>query len=121
MWNGFIFAVSPLVLKGFALSEEGIRLVLVLIAIHNLFNAVCHPFSNALPNGLRAAGDVRFTMYFSLLPTAVGRVVFSVIFGIWMKLGVIGVALAMCLDWVLRAVIFWRRFDGGKWKEFRVI
>ncbi len=121
LWNGFIFAVSPLVLKGFALSEEGIRLVLVLIAIHNLFNAVCHPFSNALPNGLRAAGDVRFTMYFSLLPTAVGRVVFSVIFGIWMKLGVIGVALAMCLDWVLRAVIFWRRFDGGKWKEFRVI
>ena len=121
VWNGLIFGVSPLVLKGYALSEEGTRLVMELIAIHNVFNAVCHPLSNALPNGLRAAGDVRFTMYVSLLSTIVGRVVFSVVFGIWMNMGVIGIAYAMCLDWAVRAVIFWIRFAGGRWKRFRVI
>lgn len=34
------------------------------------------------------------------------RVVFSVIFGNWMDMGVIGVAFAMCLDWGLRALLF---------------
>ena len=36
------------------------------ILIHNLFNALAYPFSGALSNGLRAAGDVRFTMYISI-------------------------------------------------------
>ena len=43
------------------------------------------------------------------------------IFGIWMDLGVISVAFAMCLDWGVRALLFWIRFKKGKWKEFRVI
>ncbi len=121
LWNGLIMAVSPLVLKGYALSAEASELVVLLIAIHNLFNAVCYPLSGALSNGLRAAGDVKFTMYVSLLSTIVGRVLFSVIFAIWMNMGVIGVALAMCLDWSLRAVIFWLRFIKGSWKKFNVI
>lgn len=32
-----------------------------------------------------------------------------------------GVALAMCLDWGIRALLFWRRFKNGKWKGFQVI
>ena len=38
-----------------------------------------------------------------------------------MNLGVIGIALAMGLDWVIRAVFFWVRFRRGRWKQFRVI
>ena len=121
IWNGLILAVTPLVLKGYALSVEAAGLVVVLVMIHNLFNAVCFPLSGALSNGLRAAGDVKFTMYVSLLSTVAGRVVFSVIFAVWMNLGVMGVALAMCLDWGIRAVLFWIRFVKGSWKKFRVI
>lgn len=121
IWNGLILAVTPLVLKGYALSEEAAGLVVVLVIIHNLFNAVCFPLSGALSNGLRAAGDVKFTMYISLLSTVAGRVLFSVIFAVWMNMGVIGVALAMCLDWGIRAVIFWIRFVKGSWKRFNVI
>lgn len=121
LWNGLIMAVSPLVLKGYALSAEVAGLVVILIGIHNLFNAVCYPLSGALSNGLRAAGDVKFTMYVSLLSTMAGRVLFSVIFAVWMNMGVIGVAFAMCLDWAVRAVIFWIRFVRGSWKKFNVI
>ena len=121
LWNGLIMAVAPLVLKRYALSAETSELVVLLIAIHNLFNAVCYPLSGALSNGLRAVGDVKFTMYVSLLSTIVGRVLFSVIFAIWMNMGVIGVAFAMCLDWAVRAVIFWLRFVKGSWKKFNVI
>ena len=121
LWNGLIMAVAPLVLKRYALSAETSELVVLLIAIHNLFNAVCYPLSGALSNGLRAVGDVKFTMYVSLLSTIVGRVLFSVIFAIWMNMGVIGVAFAMCLDWAVRAVIFWLQFVKGSWKKFNVI
>lgn len=110
-----------MVLKGYALSDEAARLVVILVLIHNIFNALFYPVSGALANGLRAAGDVKFTMYVSVFSTIGCRVVFSVLFGIWMDLGVIGIAFAMCLDWMIRAVFFWIRFRGGRWKEFRVI
>jgi Na+-driven multidrug efflux pump len=49
------------------------------------------------------------------------RLIFSILFGIVLNLGVIGIALAMCLDWTVRGVIFWIRFRQGKWKTYRVI
>lgn len=121
LWNGLILVVSPLVLKGYALSAEAASLVVILILIHNVFNAVFYPLSGALSNGLRAAGDVKFTMYISLLSTVAGRVVCSVILAVWMNMEVIGIALAMCLDWGIRALIFWVRFVRGRWKKFSVI
>lgn len=121
LWNGLILLAAPFVLKGYALSDEAARLVVILVLIHNIFNALFYPLSGAMANGLRAAGDVKFTMYVSVFSTIGCRVVFSVLFGIWMDLGVIGIAFAMCLDWMIRAVFFWIRFRGGRWKEFRVI
>lgn len=121
LWNALILAATPLVLKGYALSDEAADLVVVLVIIHNIFNALFYPLSGALANGLRASGDVRYTMYVSIFSTIGCRVVFSVLIGIFLDLGVIGIAFAMCLDWMIRAMFFWIRFRRGKWKEFRVI
>ena len=119
--NGLILLITPLVLRGYALSVEAAHLVVILVVIHNIFNALFYPFSGALANGLRAAGDVKFTMYVSIFSTIGCRVVFSILLGILLNMGVIGIALAMCLDWMIRALFFWVRFRSGKWKEFRVI
>lgn len=62
-----------------------------------------------------------FTMGISLVTTIGVRLIFSILFGIVLNLGVIGIALAMCLDWTVRGVIFWIRFRQGKWKTYRVI
>lgn len=121
VWNGLILLITPLVLRGYALSVEAAHLVVILVVIHNIFNALFYPFSGALANGLRAAGDVKFTMYVSIFSTIGCRVVFSILFGILLNMGVIGIALAMCLDWMIRALFFWVRFRSGKWKAFRVI
>lgn len=121
LWNALVLLAAPIVLKGYAISAEATRLVIILIFIHNLFNAVFYPLSGALANGLRAAGDVKFTMYVSISSTIGCRVLFSVIFAIGLNLGVIGVSFAMCLDWLIRAFLFWKRFQGGKWKFFQVI
>ena len=114
VWNGLILLITPLVLRGYALSVEAAHLVVILVVIHNIFNALFYPFSGALANGLRAAGDVKFTMYVSIFSTIGCRVVFSILLGILLNMGVIGIALAMCLDWMIRALFFWVRFRSGK-------
>lgn len=120
-WNVLILTVTPVVMLAYPLSNEITHLVIVLVFIHNLFNAAAFPASGALPNGLRAAGDVRYTMVVAVASTIVIRFVLSVILGIWLDLGVIGVAAAMCCDWLVRAVLFLHRFQSGKWKKFQVI
>ena len=60
-------------------------------------------------------------MYVAIVSTIVIRFVLSVILGAWMNLGVIGIAAAMCCDWMVRAVLFLHRFRSGIWKECSVI
>lgn len=121
IWNAMIFAVTPLLMKAYILADETKRLVILLVLIHNVFNSIAFPFSGPLGNGLRAAGDVKFTMVVSIASTIGGRLIFSLLFGIVFQMGVIGIACAMCLDWLLRAIIFYVRFKAGKWKCFKVI
>lgn len=121
LWNALTFAVTPLIMWLYPLSEDITRLVVLLALIHNLANSVLYPASGALPNGLRAAGDVRFTMWVSLLSTLAVRFALSVALGIWLKMGVVGVAVAMCCDWGVRAALFLWRFRSGGWKKFSVI
>lgn len=120
-WNLLIFVLTPLFLRFYSLAPETKSLVIWLVLIHNVFNAVAFPFSGALSNGLRAAGDVKFTMYVSIASTIAGRLVLSYLLGITLNMGVIGIALAMAADWSIRAVIFIWRQKSGKWKNFQII
>lgn len=120
-WNLLIFALTPVFMQFYSLSPEAKELVIWLVLIHNVFNAAAYPFSGALSSGLRAAGDVKFTMYVSIASTIAGRLVLSYVFGILLNMGVIGIAGAMVCDWSIRAVIFFFRQRSGKWKEFQVI
>lgn len=121
VWNLLIFIFTPLFLMFYALEPQTKQLVIWLVLIHNVFNAVAFPFSGALSNGLRAAGDVKFTMYVSVFSTIAGRLLLSYLLGIVLNMGVIGIAVAMVCDWVIRAVIFIWRQKSGKWKTFEVI
>lgn len=121
VWNVLIFAATPLFLRFYALEPQTKQLVIWLVLIHNVFNAVAYPFSGALSNGLRAAGDVKFTMYVSIVSTIVVRFILSYVFGIVLNMGVIGIAIAMVCDWSMRAVIFIWRQRSGAWKRFKVI
>ena len=121
LWNGIIFALTPILMSFYALEPQTKHLTILLVLIHNIFNAVAYPFADPLGKGLRATGDVKFTTVTSLFTTIVVRLIFSVFFGIGLHLGVIGIAFAMCLDWTVRGIIFWWRFKKGKWKKFKVI
>ena len=75
LWNGLTLAATPLFLRFFALEAETKDLVFRLVLLHNIFNTVAFPFSGALGNGLRAAGDVKYTMYCSIFTTVGVRLV----------------------------------------------
>ena len=120
-WNALVLLLTPVMLLFYDLSPEAKNLVFWLVVIHNIFNAVAYPISGPFSNGLRAAGDVKFTMYISLFSTIVVRVALSIVLGVWLNLGVIGIALAMAGDWCVKAVILLLRYKGGKWKTFRVL
>lgn len=121
VWNIVFFLITPLILGLYSLSSEVIELTILLCLIHNIFNALLCPYAFAMSNGLRACGDVKYTMYASLFATVICRVALSIVFGIWMDMGVVGIALAMAGDWFIKALLIFFRYRTGKWQEFKVI
>lgn len=84
-----------------------------------LIHAVCAVFiwapAFALPNALRAANDVKFTMYASLFSMWIFRIACSYLFVHYFHMDIIGVFIAMCIDWLVRSILFVYRFKSGKW------
>ena len=121
VWNVIVMLMTPMLLPLYDLGADTKRLILIIVAIHNLFSATVQPFSGPLSSGLRAAGDVKFTMWASIFATVVCRTLLSYILALWMGMGVIGIALAMVLDWCIKAALDIYRFRSGKWKNKKVI
>jgi putative MATE family efflux protein len=121
VWNTFILVLTPVFLHFYAIEDETKQLVFWLVVLHNVFNTAAFPFSGALGNGLRAAGDVKFTMWVSVVTTVAVRLLFSWIFAVTLNMGVMGIALAMCLDWTVKGIANLLRLRSGKWKQFKVI
>ena len=121
IWNTIVMLLTPILLPLYDLGTDTKQLILIIVAIHNLFSATVQPFSGPLSSGLRAAGDVKFTMWASIFATVICRTLLSYILALWMGMGVIGIALAMVLDWCIKAALDIWRFRSGKWKNRKVI
>ena len=121
LWNALVFPITPLIVRYSAISPEAKELVIWLVLINNIFNGLAYPFAGLLGNGLRAAGDVKFTMIISITLTIAARLFFSALFGLWLGWGVIGVAIGMSIDLVFRGAIFIRRLTSQKWTQFQPI
>lgn len=119
MWvlNIVLFAALPLILKAYNLSDEAYNYTVILICIHNGCALFLWPASFTMPNALRAANDVRFPMVISVFSMCFFRIGFSFILGIHMGLGVIGVWIAMVMDWIFRVICFTLRTRHVLWKN----
>ena len=114
--NGLILIfVRPLV-GIYELSGETMELSIILACIHAGFAMLLWPLSFVLPNALRAANDVKFTMIVSILSMAVWRLGFSYLLCVRMGWGAVGVWIAMVIDWLCRVTCFVTRFRSGVWK-----
>lgn len=114
--NLLVMALLPLILPIYNLSEETLKLASILILIHSTCALFFWPASFVLPNALRAANDVKFTMTISIISMWVFRVAFSYILGMYLGWGAIGVWIAMIMDWICRLSFFIHRFRSDKWR-----
>jgi putative MATE family efflux protein len=118
---GVILLASPYVIQSYDLSAETANSVKQLILVYTIVCAFFWSSSFALPNALRAAGDVRFTMVVSGLSMLIFRIGFSYLLVRVFGLGVMGVWVAMMIDWFARSTAFFVRYKSGRWEHSKVI
>ncbi len=117
----FMALTLDIILGFYGLSPETAELTKKAFIIHGVFAIFIWPMAFALPNALRAANDVKFTMYASLISMWTCRIALSYVFVHLFHMDVLGIWLAMCIDWVVRAAFFVPRYLRGKWTKKQII
>lgn len=103
------------------LSELGHHYAVQLIVYHSICCMLIWPLAFTIPNTLRSAGDVTFTMVSSTVSMWVFRIGLAYIIGRGLNMGVLGVWIAMTIDWLVRAIMNVHRFRGNKWENKSVV
>lgn len=114
--NVIIFFLIPVILRVYNLSAGTADLTEKIVIYHGICASVIWPLSFTLPNTLRAANDVKITMWISVFSMWVFRIAFSYVLGQYLGWGVFGIWVAMTIDWLFRAVCFTIRYLRGKWQ-----
>ena len=118
--NILIIFLIPVILKLYKVSDVTADIASTLMLYHCILSTFFWPPSFSLPNALRAASDVKFTMWVSMFSMWMWRIGFSYI-SIVFDMGVLGVWIAMTIDWVFRSACFIYRFKKEKYRKFTSI
>ena len=111
-----VYLLMPLVLRLYNVSPEAESCARQIVWMHGFVGMLIWPLAFTLPQALRAAGDTRFTMVVSSVSMWTMRVGFGVLLGRFLGFGVLGIWMAMFVDWLLRIAFFLPRFHGHKWE-----
>jgi Na+-driven multidrug efflux pump len=114
--NVIIIAALPFIIHIYNLSPETGIVAKQIITYHAACSLIIWPLAFTLPNTLRAANDVSYCMWVSIISMWVCRIGFSFILAKNVGLGVLGVWIAMTIDWFARAVFFLLRYRRNKWE-----
>ena len=71
--------------------------------------------------GMRAAGDVRFSMILSCISMWAFRVTLCIYLCRVHSFGPIAVWIGMFTDWTIRGIVFTFRFMGRRWLAHKVV
>ncbi len=121
VFNLVIALLAPVLVAIFQMSGETALIAEEIIFYHSIACAMIWPMAFTVPNGLRAAGDVKYTMIISIISMWVFRIGCSYLIHSLFHLGVLSVWIAMFIDWVFRGIMFMIRFHSNKWETARVI
>ena len=111
-----VLALLPLIMKLYNVSDQAAEYARKIIWMHGLVGMALWPTAFTLPQALRAAGDTRFTLVVSTVSMWALRVGLGILLGRFWGFGVLGIWMAMFVDWTLRVALFIPRFRGHKWE-----
>lgn len=120
MTDAAIVLLLPFIIRIYNLSPETGQMATQIIIYHAVCAVLIWTPSFTLPNALRAANDVGFCMWVSIISMWIFRIGFSFVLGKYMGLGVLGVWIAMTIDWAVRAAFFVWRYKGTKWQNQKI-
>lgn len=110
-----IFFTVDYILKIYGLSAETQRLAREVIRFHNIMALISWIPSFATPNSFRAAGDVILPMVIAIISMWVFRIAAAYILTVQFGMGLMGVWVAMTIDWAFRAICYTIRYWKGTW------
>jgi putative MATE family efflux protein len=110
-----LFFTAPLLVSVFSLSAESSEIAVTVLRGFAAASILVWPLSFTLPNSLRGAGDVKFTMIISIASMWLCRVAVSYLLIKYTSLGVMGVWIGMFVDWYVRGICYTARFISKKW------
>lgn len=119
--NLLVWLSLPLLLGIYGLSAGTAELAFQIITINCIGAVLIWPLSFTLPNILRAAGDVTYTMIVCVISMWTFRILCAYFLAKVLGLGIIGIWTAMIVDWMVRSVFFVIRYKGGKWKRSAIV
>lgn len=108
---------APQLVGIYRASEETTRIAVQVIRWHATMAIFVWIPSFTLPNTLRAAGDVIWPMAVAIFSMWVFRIGTAYIFSYYFDMGLMGVWIAMTIDWGFRAVCYLIRYHGTKWER----
>ena len=115
--NVIIFLAMPLILDLYQVSEEASHMARILLWLHGGIGVLLWPLAFTLPQTLKAAGDTTYVMLMAVGSMWVFRIVTGIFFAKTLGLGVLGIWLAMFIDWICRILFIVIRYRGHKWEE----
>jgi putative MATE family efflux protein len=113
-------AIKPVTVLG-GMETDAAALAIHLIHVIALFKPLTWTLSFLPAYGMRAAGDVRYSMVVSSLSMWICRVGVAAVLVRVFHFGVIAVWIGMFTDWSVRAIFFTVRFLNGKWAKHSVL
>lgn len=108
---------SDWIIGFYHLSPEAAGLAQMVLCYHAVMAVLFWIPSFSLPNAFRAAGDVVWPMAIAIFSMWVFRLALSYVLGTICGIGLMGIWIAMSVDWVFRAVCYLIRFHGHKWEK----
>lgn len=119
--KGILFIFAPVFVGWFSLSIEAANSAVVVLRAFFIAAIVIWPLSFTMPNALRAAGDVKYTMIVSILSMWICRIIASYVLVFYLNVGLIGVWIGMFVDWYVRGIFYGIRYLSNKWIGYKVI
>ena len=110
-----VFAVTKPVTWLSGMEPEAAEMCFKMVTAMTIVKPMLWVGAFGIPYGLRAAGDVRFSMFVSVSSMWVCRVTLCIFLVRVFRLGLMAVWIGIFVDWFIRAAIFTMRFVSGKW------
>ncbi|MGB9840039.1 MATE family efflux transporter [Thermovenabulum sp.] len=117
---GLLFFIFPVFfLRIYTDDPQIIERAAVLLRIV-AFTQIPEAISFVISGALKGAGDTRFVLYVNIVGMWIVRLSLTSLFMRYFHLSILGAWIAMFIDWVVRAILYFYRLKSEKWQFLKI-